>query len=396
MIKELDGAKKGLSPTGHDIRGERADEMKSRLLKRLIMWSTVVIGLLSPVTSVSAAKMPTPTEPTWTGYSTPVNLCACADAEVVVFNEDTIRMYYSILGGSQPIRSKLSTDGGVTWVDEPGDRLVQAVFADVVKVSANTYRMYFQSRTPGEEGIASAVSSDGLTWLREPGLRLQPGGETVDVKTIGGQSTAQLLDGTWLMAYGAGNGSPTGAGNSIYWATSKDGLSFVKQGLAVDGAPFAKFNVGVDGSELVRWDDGTIKLYFRGAEGIERVLFTGRGFTSQPVVLIPNGKPGAFPDVPGDPTIARYGGRWHLFHGSGPLMSPVNKAEGIYEAGYAAPKKTTITCMKGAKSRTVKAVSPVCPKGYALATKVICKKGRVKNVFTVVGLKCPKGYKIGN
>ena len=346
--------------------------------------------------SVSAAVLSgagkAPTEPTWTGYGAPVNLCSCADAEVVVFADGKVRMYYSILGGEQQIRSKVSTDGGTTWIDEPGDRLTKAVFADVVRLGNGTYRMYFQSRVANDVGIGSAVSTDGITWTREPGLRLQAGGEQGTVVNIGGQSTVQLLDGTWLMTYIGSNGSMTGAGASIYWATSTDGLTFTKQGMALDGAPLAKYNVGYDGSELVRWDDGTIKLYFRGEQGIERILFDGKAFSTTPVLIVANRKPGSFPDVPGDPTLARYGGRWHLFHGSGPQMSPANAAEGIYEAGYMAPTKTTIVCMKKTVTKKVTAVSPECPRGWTLATQVVCKKGTTKKRVYVVGLACPKGY----
>lgn len=365
------------------------------LIAGLTVFASIVSGgaLPAEAAGVAASAVPNPTEPGWTGYGTPVNLCACADAEVFEFPGGVVRLYYSVLGGGHPIRSKVSTDGGLTWVDEPGDRLTNAVFADVVKISSGKYRMYFQSQEPGEVGFGSALSTDGLTWVREPGIRLAPGGEQGDVKVIGGQSTTQLLDGTWLMAYIGSSGLMTGAGASIYWATSVDGLSFTKRGMALDGSPLAKYNVGYDGTELARWDDGTVKLYFRGEKGIERVVFTGKSFTTTPVLLVPNTTGPGFPDVPGDPTLARFGGRWHLFHGSGPKMSPTNKDEGIYEAGYSAPGKTRISCVRKGTTKAVTAVSPACPTGYALATRVACKKGRATKTFVVVGLKCPKGYK---
>lgn len=372
--------------------------MNVRRTFRILVTAATCVVVVAGTHSAYAANTKTPTEPTWTSYATPVALCNCADAEVVAFDDGSIRLYYSLTTNTHPIMSKISRDGGKTWVDELGERLVKAVFADVVRVNTTTYRMYYQSQeVPGQVSIRSATSTDGLTWTNDAGNRLVPGGEALTVTNIGGHSTVKLNDGTYMMSYIGSDHTKMGAGASIYWATSPDGLNFTKRGMVLDGTPLAQYNVGYDGTELVLWDDGTVKLYFRGEKGIEQVLFNGTTFGTTPKVIIESTKvivgTSQYPVIPGDPTLVRYGNRWHLFHGSGPQMNPSVPAEGIYEAGYLAPPKTTITCAKGSKVKSVKAESPACPRGYVLATTIVCKKGATKKKVTAAAPKCPKSYR---
>jgi hypothetical protein len=106
----------------------------------------------------------------------------------IVRNADgSYRMYWldqkqgSVNGlGYKAIKSALSTDGGLTFVAEPGERLTYSGtgyetngigLGRVILLGDGTYRMYY-SGTSDYGRTLSALSSDGLSFTRESGVRL--------------------------------------------------------------------------------------------------------------------------------------------------------------------------------------------------------------------------------
>lgn len=116
-----------------------------------------------------------------------------------------------------------STDGktfqkvGVAINSNNKDDKFFASVPDLVRVNDSLIRLYYVSQ--GDK-IASATSSDGRTWKREDGFRLEDSSVDPDV------SLKTNSDGTqqWVMYFA----TLEGAGNKIYKATSKDGLTWEK------------------------------------------------------------------------------------------------------------------------------------------------------------------------
>lgn len=331
-----------------------------------------------------------------------VAICACADADVALFPNNLVRIYYQVLGPNREILSKSSTDNGVTWVQDSGVRISNGAFPSLLKMKDGSWRMYIQTNISGESGIGYSTSSDGLTWTPVTKIGLKAGGEEYAVDNVGGHSVLQLADGSYLMTY---IGSAGQAG-SLFWATSSDGESWIKKGFIIDAREeIAKYRVGIDGSELVQWDSNLIKLYYRGASGIEVLQYLGTKFESKGRTVIPNAQDATgMAVVAGDPTLEFYGGRWHMFHGMGPKQNPSAPDEGIYEASYGAPVVSTptptpVTTPSPSASMTVITTSPSATPQQTKSTQpkkvtIKCVKGVTVKKVTAISPKCPPGYKI--
>jgi len=232
-------------------------------------------------------------------------------------------MYYSVEpevpGNNLEIYSSVSTDG-INWTQEEGIRKTMATFPDVVKLPDGTWRMYFQNAGV----IKSAVSSNGLSWTDEPGVRISKNESGYDLENVGAQGTIRLDDGTYIMAYRGTINKPYQTTEKIpnkdthvyFWATSKDGLTFGKKGLAIDSRNETLLGA-VDGAEWVKWDDGQSRIYFWSYAGVYHVTYQDNSF-SQPVFDFTNNKdPMAkfSPNPPGDPTIMKINGKWFMYYG---------------------------------------------------------------------------------
>ena len=253
-----------------------------------------------------------------------------ADPEIVDLKDGRFRLYYAIEpdvpGNKLEIFSSISSDG-IVWTQEEGIRKEFATFPDVVRLSNGQFRMYFQNSGV----IKSAISEDGLVWIDEEGVRITADEEGFAIDNVGAQTTMLLDDGTYIMVYrGTVNErySPT-VPNSItslfFYATSVDGLSFEKKGIALDSRN-AKFEGWLDGAEFVQWDD-ELRLYFWSYTGIYHILYDEGTFSTERILDIStsastqNPYPG-FP--PADPTLAKIKNTWMLFYGQ--------RQNGIYYA----------------------------------------------------------------
>lgn len=244
-----------------------------------------------------------------------------ADSDFVDLGNGKYRMYYAIEpevpGNQLEVYSAVSSDG-INWVPESGVRRTFTVFPDVVKLPDGTWRMYFQNAGV----IKSAKSSDGLIWTDESGIRIDTkNNEGLIFENVAGPTT--IADGSkYIMVYsGAIPGKYKDAPNNrmgvLLWATSSDGLKFEVQGMALDSRN-DKFYGWADTPDLIRWDDGTIRLFFWGYFGIYESKFTGDGFTEPEMVYKAKKEDPMhrFPSSPpGDPTLGKVGGKWYMYYG---------------------------------------------------------------------------------
>jgi len=255
-----------------------------------------------------------------------------ADADVINLGDGRYRLYYSlepeVAGFNGQVYSALSTDGK-EWVEEDGTRIEQATFPSVLELPDGRFRMYYQNAGT----IKSAVSSDGLSWSKEPGTRIDIANPAGLSLTNVGAPTVEKIGEEYVMVYfGAINEKYTGAGlvpnnetHPLLWATSADGLTFEKKGIALDSRN-GELKGWMDGPELVAWEGGEIRLYFWGYIGIYYSIFAAGEFGA-PVLTFPAPNPdnSLFPaKPPADPTLVRIGETWFMYYGG--------HTEGIYYA----------------------------------------------------------------
>ncbi len=248
-----------------------------------------------------------------------------ADADVVMLSNGKYRLYYAVQpevqGNQLEVYSATSTDGK-TWKQESGTRKTMATFPDIVKLKDGTWRMYFQNAG----AIKSATSKDGLSWTDEPGTRITTANdEGLALDNVAASTTFQKDDGTWIMVYRVqidkryAADVPNQQTGLLFWATSKDGVSFERQGIALDSRNDT-FDGWMDGPDLVKWDDGKIKVYFWGYQGVYESVFDGKTF-STPELSYDAAKASGNPnnkypsDIPGDPTLININDLWFMYYG---------------------------------------------------------------------------------
>ena len=74
----------------------------------------------------------------------------------------------------------------------------------------------------------------------------------------------------------------------------------------------------MDGPELVKWDDGSIRLFFWGYFGVYESTFENGNFSEPKFVYYgPNFDEKVLfpPSPPGDPTLVKIGDTWNMFYG---------------------------------------------------------------------------------
>jgi hypothetical protein len=154
---------------------------------------------------------------------------------VYKFPNGDIRLYYTDAGvPNEFIRSAVSADGGLTFIDEPGDRLTRDPgipeevdgigCVGMIRLPSGMYRMYYGGGLPGVGMMFSALSNDGLSFTREPGTRWadDPDWQNPNRTAIGAGEPIIDSNGTWHMF---GGGFYSGL-DAIYDLTSPDGLTF--------------------------------------------------------------------------------------------------------------------------------------------------------------------------
>lgn len=162
------------------------------------------------------------------------------DPSVVALSDGRFRIYANAVGWPRRVISLISTDGGMTFTLEPGDRLVADADHDtfhptVVALPNGDFRLYMTDQRThigyaGAPAIISAVSTDGLNFAWEPGERLLYTGTGDETGGIGNPSVVLLPNGTYRLYYaGAASTSQTNPGGGILSAVSADGLNFTRE-----------------------------------------------------------------------------------------------------------------------------------------------------------------------
>ncbi|MDD5039577.1 MAG: hypothetical protein PHY34_00315 [Patescibacteria group bacterium] len=257
-----------------------------------------------------------------------------ADAEITPLGDGRYRMYYSAepetAGFQGQVYSSVSTDG-IRWAQEEGVRKSWAIFPDIITLADGTYRIYFQNAG----SIKSALSTDGMTWADEDGVRIDTSETGYALDTVGAQTTTRLADGTYVMVYrGTINEKyqtteeiPNSTTQLFFWATSADGLTFEKKGVAIDSRNETLYGLA-DGAEWATWDNAELRLYFWSYAGVFHVVFSN-GVFSEPVFDWTNNTDSRAkfaPNPPCDPTFAKINGTWYMYYGQ--------HAKGVYYATF--------------------------------------------------------------
>ena len=246
-----------------------------------------------------------------------------ADADLVELGNGKWRMYYSVEpevpGNKLELYSGTSTDG-ITWSQEEGVRKEFATFPSVIKLADGKYRLYFQNAGV----IKSALSADGLSWTDEEGVRIDANEEgVIHIENVGAQTVIQLDDGSFLMVYRVmikerySQEVPNDSTQILYFAVSKDGLTWEKKNLAADSRN-ETFQGLIDGAELVKWDNDQIRLYFWSYKGVYHLVFENGIFSQEPDFDFTNNKNPNLklaPNPPGDPTLSKIQGKWFMYYG---------------------------------------------------------------------------------
>jgi hypothetical protein len=205
------------------------------------------------------------------------------------------------------------------WKKEDGVRREFSVFPDVVKLPDGRYRMYFQNQGV----IKSAISSDGLSFTDEAGVRIDGTNNAgLSLENVAAPTTMKIGDeyvmvyrGTIDQRYSAE--VPNNKIQLFLWAASKDGMAFEKKGIALDSRN-PVFQGLLDGPELVKWDNGSIRLYFWSYKGIFHTSFKDGSFSQEngfDYTTASNSGMQFPPYPPCDPTLAKINNKWFLYYG---------------------------------------------------------------------------------
>ena len=174
--------------------------------------------------------------------------------------------------------SAFGTDG-TNWTMESGTRFGRCTWPEVVALTNGDYRLYYGvtfSVAPYDSrctSIVSAISTDGgLTFTEEAGERIAFSNTVYDTASVQGPAVLQLADGTFRMYYqGLANAAWDGMeykyDSYLLSATSTDGLTWSSESMVVDGTvppfddPLSKESITTP--EAIVMADGSTRLYFK-------------------------------------------------------------------------------------------------------------------------------------
>ena len=196
------------------------------------------------------------------------------------------------------------------------------------------------------ESVVSATSTDATatTFVRDPGARLTGGYVDTDI--------LRAVDGDWVMMVSTGPGAGT---QFLYMATSKDGLSW-------DVLPNPISTNSESALDPTGYETGTNtwRIYYASAAPgkrpdenyiLKRATLSWKASVATPTPT-PTQVATATPTPTPTPTPSETAS-------ATPTPTPT-----VVATVKPAAKKTTITCVKGKKTKKVTAIKPKCPKGY--------------------------------
>jgi hypothetical protein len=207
----------------------------------------------------------------------------------------------------------------------------------IVKLASGGYRAYFSTVSPAGTGpfpqkSYSATSPDGTTWTPDSGIRIGAG-SSIDQSAEHPTAIAHS-DGSVTMFYfdngAVSGGGPTKQNMGLYYASSKDGLTF---------------------SSPTQFDLSSLSPNFRNATGNDPDIFLDK---NGDMILWA----GDF-----SPSIGGFIFAAKLTQGSSSGSSTTATTPAKTGSG-ASKSKSTINCVKGKTVKKVTGISPKCPAGY--------------------------------
>lgn len=167
-----------------------------------------------------------------------------------------------------------------TWVKNTDILFQDTTSTSTLALADGTYRMYLMSAG----GISYTESQDGKTF----GEKTSTGITQSSGKMISNPSVLEVSENDWIMVYeeqpekkspgGEANPPSAETQRNLYLATSSDGKSFQKVGIAIDSSLKDNFFASVP--ELVKLPDGKIRMYYvSGGEAIGSAVSSDRGRT---------------------------------------------------------------------------------------------------------------------
>jgi DNA-binding MarR family transcriptional regulator/predicted GH43/DUF377 family glycosyl hydrolase len=185
-----------------------------------------------------------------------------ADIPKVIKDDGIYKMWYL---GNDSVNNRIMyafSGDGIDWI-KGGDVFGETgVRPTSVLKDGNIFKMWYNYREDGKWKIYYAESSNGIEWIKQ-GRVLDTGdlGEPDD-QHVSSAAVIKENDDTYRMWYGGHNGDD---GYRIYYATSDNGIEWVKQGLAIDhGEPGEGDDNGSGSPCAIIDDDGVYKVWHSG------------------------------------------------------------------------------------------------------------------------------------
>ncbi len=257
---------------------------------------------------------------------------------VIKLTDGRFRMYNM---SSEGISCSISSDG-INFTVENIACISRTAFGitgnmtapGIVKLASGGYRAYFSTVSPAGTGpfpqkSYSATSPDGTTWTPDTGIRIGTG-SSID-QSAEHPTAINHSDGSVTMFYfdngAVAGGGPTKQNMGLYYATSKDGLTFTNP---------------------TQFDLSSLSPRFRNATGND---------------------PDIFLDKNGDMIL--WAGDFSSSIGGYILSVKLTQASAGGSSTTATTAttatttaKTTISCVKGKTVKKVTGTNPKCPAGY--------------------------------
>lgn len=204
-----------------------------------------------------------------------------------------------------------------------------AAYPEVVKVGA-TYRMWYGGYNGSNYRILGATSPDGTTWTKlGVAIDLGPAGSQDGDYTV--LPRVVFVGGEYMMWY-TGLSNPQPPNQAIMLATSTDGLNWTKLGIVLDpGASGAPDSYGVSGGDVV-YDGSMFRMIYNGETNASSSTFL--------YATSPNGiewqKQGIALEVqpPRErliafPSILPLGGQWYVYYTARANVSDLSFYEAV-------------------------------------------------------------------
>jgi len=168
-----------------------------------------------------------------------------------------------------------------TWVKNSSKLFENVTSTDTLKLDDGTFRMFFQKNGK----IVYAESKDVTTFS-------DPVSTDIDEnagKIISNPSVLKIKEGDWIMVYeekpqlppGTEKGPGSGSQRNLLLATSEDGKTFTKAGIAIDSSKEDQYFASVP--KLVKLPDNKIRMYYvsEGDKTASAISDDGKSWTRE-------------------------------------------------------------------------------------------------------------------